>query len=61
MRVIGQLPTPSPPQAQFRIQTARAPIVRVERQLDLIGAKPDRQVREMTPIGQLGTRIDVRA
>jgi hypothetical protein len=59
--VIGQIPTPSAPQSQFRVQPARAPIVRLERQLDVLGAKPDRQVRGLTPIGQLGTRIDLRA
>jgi len=59
--MIGQVPISSASPPQFRIQAARAPIVRVGRQVDLIGAKPNRQVRELTPLGQMGTRIDVRA
>lgn len=59
--MIGQVPPANPAPPQFRTQPARAPIFRVDRQIDLAGAKPDRQTRPLTPIGQLGTRLDVMA
>jgi hypothetical protein len=41
----------------FRSEPARAPVYRVQRQLDVLGAKPERQ---FTPIREAG-RIDVKA
>ena len=57
--MIGQVAPSNPSPPQFRIQPERAPIYRLSRQLDLIGAKPDKQTTPLTPIGQMGTRIDV--
>jgi hypothetical protein len=59
--MIGQVAPANPAPPVFRAQPARAPIFRVQRQIDLIGAKPDRQIQPMTPIGHLGTRIDLLA
>ncbi len=59
--MIGQVPPASPAAPVFRSQPARAAIFRVERAINLIGAPPDRPLRTLTPIGQLGTRVNVVA
>lgn len=57
--MVGAVPVPSSPQPQYRFQAERAPIHRVPRELDLLGAKPEREVAPLRPIGQLGTRVDL--
>lgn len=59
--MIGQVAPANPAPPVFRSNPAHAPIFRLQRQLDLTGAKPDRQATPLTPIGQMGTRIDVLA
>lgn len=59
--MIGQVPPANPAPPQFRTEPARAPVQRLPRQLDLLGAKPDRPVEPLPPIGALGARIDLRA
>ncbi len=59
--MIGRVPPANPAPPVFRGQPARAPIFRVERTINLIGAPPDRQTTQLTPIGQLGTRLNVLA
>jgi hypothetical protein len=57
--MVGSAPTPSSPQPQYRFQAERAPIYRVPRELDVLGAPPEKQVTPLRPIGQLGTRVDL--
>jgi hypothetical protein len=59
--MIGQVAPANPAPPVFRSDPSRAPIDRLQRQLDLISAQPNRQIRQMTPIGQLGTRVDLLA
>lgn len=59
--MIGQVPPANPAPPAFRSRPARAPIDRVERSINLIGAPPDRPTRPLTPIGELGTRLNVIA
>ena len=59
--MVGAVPTPTSPQPQYRFQAERAPISRVPRELDVLGAPPERQVTPLRPIGQLGTRVDLIA
>ena len=59
--MIGQVPPTNPAPPVFRNQPARAQLFRVERAINLIGAPPERQLRSLTPIGQLGTRLNVVA
>lgn len=54
----GSVPPANPAPPQFRIQPGPDPQFRLPRQLDLLGAKPD---RAYTPLPALGERIDVRA
>ena len=59
--MIGQVPPANPSPPVVRSQPARAPIFRVDRQINLIGAPPDKQTTPLTPIGQLGTQLNVVA
>ncbi len=59
--MIGQVPPANVAPPQFYNRPALAPIHMVNRNMDLIGAKPDRQIEVLTPIGHLGTRINLQA
>lgn len=54
--MVGSVPPANPAPPVFRNTPARAPIARVQRELDLIGAPPQKQVRDLVPIGRMGTR-----
>lgn len=55
--MIGTVRPSNPAPPQFRTEPARAPIHRVPRALDVLGAPPHRP----TPALQAAGRIDVRA
>jgi hypothetical protein len=59
--MIGQVSPASPAPPVFRSRPARAPIDRVQRSINLLGAPPSRPTTPLTPIGRLGTRLDVVA
>lgn len=59
--MIGTVRPGNPAPPVFRLQPARAPIYRLSREVEIIGAPPYRQTTQLTPIGQMGTRINILA
>lgn len=59
--MIGQVRAPTSPSPVFRLQPLHAPTYRLRREVEILGAPPDRQSVQLTPIGRMGTRIDLKA